>query len=703
MEDKLKMERMPAGQSNFQQNQNHHSQQNYHPNHIQSTPTDKHNFVLQNSNNNAAAKNIMNVSYQTLHPVYQNRQEYQTQNQNEKGQNHPQSQQHSISSISPQLNSTSSSHDPNGQVYQGYSQFQGSNSSGMGGYQQQNAPIRRNANTDKDSSSNTYLNYTQISYPGTMTNSHNAQQQQQPVILQSSLPDIENENIQKLQNQNVFVVANNASTIPKHNDITDISTSRTLDSHNTTKRQDNMNGDNNNRIRDMETQSHHQQQQQVYHISVPSAASKTTPQYVVLSDSISGGSQLHTLPSGKESINGESGAVYAFNNTQPMPAQLALVEVSPGTYSQVVIQGSGPLTTGNIHTNPNLHQQQQVQIDKQNLAPSYNVQYQIIQPNGTTQHAYSGHPVIVESTTHSNYSEAPSHMQSSTQQNQHMPNFASSQVHHSSIPNRPHHQQPNGSTVNDIDGGQKESGSLSCSSLSSSSVNICNNSNTETMGMPSGGIPPQKIKKTRNRRQKLECDFLKCLVAMIEAEDDSIIQHDQASNLLRINCSPTHLADHVLHKYYTHSNFTSFQRQLNYFGFKKVEGKGLRSPCAYRIPPPKNATDHVSLSSLLRIPRKSKKHEKMKKMLEAESAYPGGGVGMVYPHVIWAPEQQYMQSIGQPQSQQINVTNPQPISVYHYPDKQHHQTTYIGNQVQQEGVEERKAGNDTPYYATYSK
>ena len=44
---------------------------------------------------------------------------------------------------------------------------------------------------------------------------------------------------------------------------------------------------------------------------------------------------------------------------------------------------------------------------------------------------------------------------------------------------------------------------------------------------------------------------------------------------------PQKLADEILPRYFRHGKFASFQRQLNYFGFRKASGKGKKTPCVY--------------------------------------------------------------------------------------------------------------------------
>eukprot|EP00563_Minutocellus_polymorphus_P014487 CAMPEP_0181055768 /NCGR_PEP_ID=MMETSP1070-20121207/19371_1 /TAXON_ID=265543 /ORGANISM="Minutocellus polymorphus, Strain NH13" /LENGTH=523 /DNA_ID=CAMNT_0023135093 /DNA_START=200 /DNA_END=1771 /DNA_ORIENTATION=- len=76
---------------------------------------------------------------------------------------------------------------------------------------------------------------------------------------------------------------------------------------------------------------------------------------------------------------------------------------------------------------------------------------------------------------------------------------------------------------------------------------------------------------------------------LIEWDAGRIVVHD-----------PPAMETEVLGKYFRHSKYSSFQRQLNYFGFKKISGKGKMSPCSYI-----NDAATADLGCLLTIRRKT--------------------------------------------------------------------------------------------------
>ena len=88
-------------------------------------------------------------------------------------------------------------------------------------------------------------------------------------------------------------------------------------------------------------------------------------------------------------------------------------------------------------------------------------------------------------------------------------------------------------------------------------------------------------------------EFLYQLTKMLTDDNKEIIEWVNA----RIEVhDPPRLASDVLHKYFRHSKYASFQRQLNYFGFRKLAGKGKMSPCSYV-----NDDTTMDLRSLLTI------------------------------------------------------------------------------------------------------
>jgi len=92
-------------------------------------------------------------------------------------------------------------------------------------------------------------------------------------------------------------------------------------------------------------------------------------------------------------------------------------------------------------------------------------------------------------------------------------------------------------------------------------------------------------------------EFLYQLTKMLTDDHRDIIEWSNAK--IEVH-NPHRLESEVLNKYFRHSKYASFQRQLNYFGFRKLAGKGKMAPCSYVN---ENAT--TDLRSILRMKRKT--------------------------------------------------------------------------------------------------
>lgn len=107
-------------------------------------------------------------------------------------------------------------------------------------------------------------------------------------------------------------------------------------------------------------------------------------------------------------------------------------------------------------------------------------------------------------------------------------------------------------------------------------------------------------------------EFLYQLTKMLTDDNSEIVEWSEGR--IKVHY-PERLEGEVLHKYFRHSKFASFQRQLNYFGFRKIAGKGKMSPCAYV-----NEGASSDIRSLLLIKRKTNGSAARKAALQQRAA-----------------------------------------------------------------------------------
>ncbi|KAL7553240.1 hypothetical protein ACHAWF_016501 [Thalassiosira exigua] len=120
-------------------------------------------------------------------------------------------------------------------------------------------------------------------------------------------------------------------------------------------------------------------------------------------------------------------------------------------------------------------------------------------------------------------------------------------------------------------------------------------------------------------------EFLYQLTRMLTDDNRSVIEWsshaDRDSGRIEVH-HPGRLEREVLGRYFRHSKYASFQRQLNYFGFRKIAGKGKMSPCSYV-----NEAATADIRSLLLMKRKGGKEKEAELARRREMA--DGGVGNV--------------------------------------------------------------------------
>ncbi|KAF1313321.1 Hsf-type dna-binding protein, partial [Globisporangium splendens] len=81
-------------------------------------------------------------------------------------------------------------------------------------------------------------------------------------------------------------------------------------------------------------------------------------------------------------------------------------------------------------------------------------------------------------------------------------------------------------------------------------------------------MSPMKMTDSPNKADKDVAPFLKNLRKMLDLESDEILRWTPNGRAFEIH-DMEQMMDYVLPKYFKHRKYTSFQRQLNYFNFRK--------------------------------------------------------------------------------------------------------------------------------------
>jgi hypothetical protein len=148
-----------------------------------------------------------------------------------------------------------------------------------------------------------------------------------------------------------------------------------------------------------------------------------------------------------------------------------------------------------------------------------------------------------------------------------------------------------GLTTFPIMNGPSPNSSITGSSLTNALFNTNPLPTVETMTPNTNIVTDETVAQIVSNNSVPE--FLYQLTKMLTDDHRDIIEWSNGK--IEVH-NPIKLEKEVLNQYFRHSKYASFQRQLNYFGFRKLAGKGKMAPCSYIN---ENATS--DLKSLLRM------------------------------------------------------------------------------------------------------
>lgn len=80
-------------------------------------------------------------------------------------------------------------------------------------------------------------------------------------------------------------------------------------------------------------------------------------------------------------------------------------------------------------------------------------------------------------------------------------------------------------------------------------------------------------------KKKSVAPFLRSLYVILSQEDDTVVGWTENGDAFEVR-DFTKFTEHILPRYFRHRKYASFQRQLNYFGFKKLT-KSRANVCTY--------------------------------------------------------------------------------------------------------------------------